>query len=75
MGKKGQVKLIVNVAKSGLGILLTALFGIFAFVVVNIETITKFQMYACIIGAVIIAVFFVLLLGYVIKNIKKMRKL
>ncbi len=75
MGRKGQVKLIVSVVKSALGILLTALFGIFAFVVVNIETITRFQVYACVVGAVLIAIFFVCLLGYLIKNIKKMRKL
>ena len=55
--------------------LLTALFGIFAFIVVNIETINTFQAVACVIGIVAIASFFWILVRYLVKNLKKLRKI
>ncbi|QOQ90338.1 hypothetical protein HW260_08845 [Helicobacter cinaedi] len=55
--------------------LLTALFGIFAFVVIHIDTINLFQGIASAIGILIIAVSFFFLIQYLVKKLDELEKL
>ena len=75
MSKKEKVKTTIGIIKSAVFALLTALFGIFAFVVINIETINAFQAVACAIGIVAIAVFLWILVRYLLKNLNKLGKM
>ena len=75
MSVKERVKFSLDLTKSFLFALLTALFGIIAFVVINIETITKFQLVISIIGAVIIAIMFVFTMRYLVKKLDELEKL
>ncbi|MGX2982976.1 hypothetical protein [Helicobacter sp. 23-1045] len=75
MSVKERVKFSLDLTKSFLFALLTALFGIIAFVVINIETITKFQLVISIIGAVIIAIMFVFAMRYLVKKLNELERL
>ena len=75
MSKKEEIKVKIDIVKTAMFALLTALFGIFAFVVVNIRTIDAFQMGACAVGVALIAIFFWIAIHYLLKNLKKLRKL
>lgn len=75
MSKKDRTKFSLNFAKGLVFALLTALFGIFAFVVIHIEELTRFQMIASVIGIVIIAVFFYFLIKFIAKELKKLEKM
>ncbi len=75
MSKKEKVKVTIDFIKGAVFALLTALFGIFAFVVVNIESINKFQIIACVVGVVLIAIFFWILLRKLAKNLNELEDL
>ncbi|MGX2981927.1 hypothetical protein [Helicobacter sp. 23-1045] len=75
MSKKEEIKIKIDIMKGIMFALLTALFGIFAFVVVNIESINTFQAVACVLGVIAIAIFFWILIRYLLKNLKKLRKI
>ncbi|ARE81511.1 hypothetical protein [Campylobacter helveticus] len=75
MSKKERVKFTLDFAKALVFALLTALFGIFAFVVIHIETINTFQKIASFAGIIIIAVFFYLLIKYIAKKLDELERL
>lgn len=58
MSRKERVKTTIDFIKGGVFALLTALFGIFAFVVIHIETINALQVGACVFGVIVIALAF-----------------
>lgn len=72
MSRKEQVKITIDLIKTGFFSLLTALFGIFAFLVVNFDKISRFQLIVCGIGAFLLIVIFAILLYYLVKNVKKL---
>ena len=72
MSVKEQVKTTIDLIKTAFFSLLTALFGIFAFVVVNFNTINTMQMIICGIGASLVIIIFAILLYYLVKNVKKL---
>ncbi|WP_407379810.1 hypothetical protein [Helicobacter sp.] len=75
MSKKERVKVTIDFIKAGFFSLLAALFGIFGFVVVHIDTIGLFQACACFGGVVCIAVIFYFLLKYLLKNLDDLEKM
>ena len=75
MSVKERVKFSLDLTKSFLFALLTALFGIIAFVVINIETISTFQVIASIVGAVVIVIIFVFAMRYLLKKLDELEKL
>ena len=75
MSRKERTKFSLDLTKSLILALLTALFGIFAFVVINIETISKFQIICSIIGIVVIFVCFFLLIYYLLKKLDELEKM
>lgn len=75
MSVKERVKFSLDLTKSFLFALLTALFGIIAFVVINIETITTFQVVASMAGAVVIVVIFVFTIRYLLKKLDELERL
>lgn len=75
MSRKERVKTTIDFIKSGVFALLTALFGIFAYIVINIDTINIFQAIACIIGIVIIMIIFFFLIKYLKKNLDELEEL
>ena len=75
MSKKEKVKTTIDIIKGGVFALLSALFGIFAFIVINVTTINVFQVVACVFGVVIITIFLWILIRYLLKNLKKLGKM
>lgn len=75
MSKKEKVKTTIDIIKGGVFALLSALFGIFAFIVINVTTINVFQVVACVFGIVIIIIFLWILIRYLLKNLKKLGKM
>ena len=69
---KEQVKTTIDLIKTAFFSLLTALFGIFAFVVVSFDTINTMQMIICGIGVSLVIIIFAILLYYIVKNVKKL---
>ena len=67
MSKKEKIKFILDFAK--------ALFGIFAFIVVNIEKLNNFQMIASAFGIIVIVIFFYFLIRYMVKKLKELEAL
>ncbi|OBV29680.1 hypothetical protein BKN38_02175 [Helicobacter sp. CLO-3] len=74
MSRKERVKVTIDIAKSGLFILLTALFGIFAFVVVHVETINTFQAVACALGAIVLSAAFYLLIRFLLRQLDELEE-
>lgn len=75
MSKKERVKFSLKLTKSLILAFLTALFGIFAFIVINIDTINGLQIIASICGIVIIAIFLFLLLRYLLLKLDELEKM
>lgn len=75
MSRKGRVKFSLKLTKSLILAFLTALFGIFAFIVINIETINKFQIIGSIIGIVIIFICLLLLVRYLLQKLNELEKM
>ena len=75
MSKKEKIKFILDFAKALTFALLTALFGIFAFIVVNIEKLNNFQMIASAFGIIVIVIFFYFLIRYMVKKLKDLEAL
>lgn len=75
MSKKEEIKIKIDIIKSIILALMTAVFGIFAFIVINIETINAFQAFACVLGIIIVAVFLWILVRHLLKNLKTIRKM
>ncbi|MBS4275585.1 hypothetical protein [Campylobacter vulpis] len=75
MSRKERVKYSLDFAKSLIFALLTALFGIFAFIVINVSTINTMQITASLLGIIIIALFFYFLIRYMIKALKELERL
>lgn len=75
MSKKERVKYTLDFAKALIFALLTALFGIFAFIVIHINTINTFQKIASLVGVISIAVFFYFLIKYISKKLDELERL
>ncbi|EDP7907515.1 hypothetical protein CHLV4142_10370 [Campylobacter helveticus] len=75
MSKKERVKFTLDFAKALVFALLTALFGIFAFVVIHIDTINTFQKIASLVGVVLIVIFFYFLIKYISKKLDELERL
>lgn len=75
MSRKERIKFTLEFVKGFIFALLTALFGIFAFVVINIETINTFQAITSIAGVILIAVFFYFLIRYLVKKLDELEEL
>lgn len=75
MSKKERVKFTLDFAKAFVFALLTALFGIFAFIVIHIDTINTFQKIASFVGIITIAVFFYFLVKYISKKLDELERL
>lgn len=75
MSKKERVKFSLKLTKSLILAFLTALFGIFAFIVINIDTINGFQIIASISGIVVITIFFLLLIRYLLRKLDELEKM
>ena len=75
MSKKERVKFSLKLTKNLILAFLTALFGIFAFIVINIDTINGLQIIASICGIVIIAIFLFLLLRYLLLKLDELEKM
>ena len=69
------MKFSLKLTKSLILAFLTALFGIFAFIVINIDTINGLQIIASICGIVIIAIFLFLLLRYLLLKLDELEKM
>ncbi|ELP8580278.1 hypothetical protein R1539_001836, partial [Campylobacter upsaliensis] len=72
---KERIKFTLDFAKALVFALLTALFGIFAFVVININTINIFQKIASLVGVVLIVIFFYFLIKYISKKLDELERL
>lgn len=72
VSKKEQVKTILDFIKVTMLALLTALFSIFAFVVVNIENINTIQVAFSAVGIVFIAIALYFLVRYLIKKLNEL---
>lgn len=75
MSKKEKNKVILDFIKTALFALLTALFGIFAFLVVNIEKIILVQAIASAVGILIIAGCAYYLFKYLLKLLKELEEM
>lgn len=75
MSKKERTKISLKFTQSLILAFLTALFGIFAFIVVNIDVVNKFQIIASIGGIVIIAILLFLLWRYLLRQLDKLEKM
>lgn len=75
MSKKERVKFSLKLTKSLILAFLTALFGIFAFIVINIDTINGFQIIASVSGIVVITIFFLLLIRYLLRQLDELEKM
>ncbi len=75
MSKKERVKFSLKLTKSLILAFLTALFGIFAFIVINIDTINKLQIIASICGIIVITIFLFLLLRYLLRKLDELEKM
>lgn len=75
MSKKERVKFSLKLTKSLILAFLTALFGIFAFIVINIDTINGFQIIASVSGIVVITIFFLLLIRYFLRQLDELEKM
>lgn len=75
MSKKERTKFSLDLTKSFIFALLTALFGIIAFVVININTINTFQIIASAVGAVVIVVIFFFAIKYLLKKLDELEQL
>ena len=75
MSKKERVKFSLKLTKSLILAFLTALFGIFAFIVINIDTINGFQIIASVSGIVVITIFFLLLIRYLLLKLDELEKM
>lgn len=75
MSKKERVKFSLKLTKSLILAFLTALFGIFAFIVINIDTINGFQIIASVSGIVVITIFFLLLIRYLLRKLDELEKM
>ena len=69
------MKFSLKLTKNLILAFLTALFGIFAFIVINIDTINGLQIIASICGIVIIAIFLFLLLRYLLLKLDELEKM
>ncbi|GAD19355.1 hypothetical protein [Helicobacter fennelliae] len=75
MGKKERIKFTLDIVKGLIFAFLTALFGIFAFVVIRIDTLNKFQAVASVIGIAVIVFFFYFLIRYLIQKFDELEDL
>lgn len=75
MSKKERTKISLKFTQSLILAFLTALFGIFAFIVVNIDTVNQFQIIASIGGIVIIAILLFLLWRYLLRQLDTLEKM
>lgn len=75
MSRKERIKFTLDFVKGLMFALLTALFGIFAFIVIHIDTINLFQGIASAIGILIIAISFFFLIRYLVKKLDELEKL
>lgn len=75
MSKKERTKFSLKLTKSLILAFLTALFGVFAFIVINIDTINKFQIVASICGIVVIIIFFLFLIRYLLRQLDELEKM
>lgn len=75
MSKKEKNKIIIDFIKTAIFALLTALFGIFAWVVINLKSIYLIQAIAVIIGVIVIFICFYFLIKYLIKFLDELEKM
>lgn len=75
MSKKERTKFSLKLTKSLILAFLTALFGIFAFIVININTINALQIVGAISGIVVIFVCLFLLIHYLLQKLDELEKM
>lgn len=75
MSKKERIRFTLDFVKGLIFAFLTALFGIFAFVVIHIDTINLFQSIASAVGIFIIVVSFFFLVRYLVKKLNELEEL
>lgn len=75
MSRKEKIKFALELSKSLMMAFLTGLFGVLAYVVVNIHTISLLQLLISLGGILAIIVFFYFLVKYIIKKLKELEKL
>ena len=75
MSRKEKNKVIIDFIKTAMFALLTALFGIFAWVVINLKSIYLIQALAIIFGVIVIFICFYFLIRYLIKFLDELEKM
>lgn len=75
MSIKEKTKILIDFIKTAIFALLTALFGIFAWIVINIKSIILLQAITIIIGIIFIFIAFYILIKYLIKLLKDLENM
>lgn len=75
MSKKDRIEFNLDFIKKLIFALLSALFAIFAFIVVYFESINTLKLIVCVFGIVILGVFLAFALVYMRLNLRKLEEL
>ncbi|MDO7253899.1 hypothetical protein [Helicobacter cappadocius] len=72
MSKKDQTKTMIDILKAVMLALMTALFGIFVFTVMNYQKIDMIQGIGIGVGALVLLLFLIIVVAFLAKEIKKL---